>query len=410
MSLYMDRETGDVLMETLSRFGETLERYAARREKRFWREISIPSSFSDLLGRLTKKEMSMISKTYGFKRLSSLRKADLAAKLVELVPGRFAKTLYTLDQGRYSLLKVAVENPGALRGVDLEMEKAQMLLYRCLLFPGIYNNERMLYMPPELSDLFRCTDGVELEKIINRNTEWITLTHGMLYYYGVMGVRVLTERIERLTGGKVDYFEYLDVLTPAIEFYGQVRYSEYGICDCRVPDPKGLLVEHRSRQSVDYYPFTKRQLLKAAVPGYIDRTPALNDFLMFLTEYYDLSEADKNEIALQLIDIINIDGKSKEIIKYLESRLEIPSFDFLQLLVLQASELHNNTRQWVLKGHTPNELFQEEKEFLKPLPREPFLVEQAEPEVIDLKTRKKIGRNDPCPCGSGKKFKKCCGR
>ncbi|MGQ9625221.1 MAG: PBPRA1643 family SWIM/SEC-C metal-binding motif protein [Candidatus Bathycorpusculaceae bacterium] len=22
----------------------------------------------------------------------------------------------------------------------------------------------------------------------------------------------------------------------------------------------------------------------------------------------------------------------------------------------------------------------------------------------------KIGRNDPCPCGSGKKYKKCCGR
>jgi preprotein translocase subunit SecA len=22
----------------------------------------------------------------------------------------------------------------------------------------------------------------------------------------------------------------------------------------------------------------------------------------------------------------------------------------------------------------------------------------------------KIGRNDPCPCGSGKKFKKCCDR
>ena len=22
----------------------------------------------------------------------------------------------------------------------------------------------------------------------------------------------------------------------------------------------------------------------------------------------------------------------------------------------------------------------------------------------------KIGRNDPCPCGSGKKYKKCCGK
>jgi hypothetical protein len=28
---------------------------------------------------------------------------------------------------------------------------------------------------------------------------------------------------------------------------------------------------------------------------------------------------------------------------------------------------------------------------------------------INLKTRKKVGRNDPCPCGSGKKYKKCHG-
>ena len=30
-----------------------------------------------------------------------------------------------------------------------------------------------------------------------------------------------------------------------------------------------------------------------------------------------------------------------------------------------------------------------------------------------LKTKiaeKKVGRNDPCPCGSGKKHKKCCGK
>ena len=26
------------------------------------------------------------------------------------------------------------------------------------------------------------------------------------------------------------------------------------------------------------------------------------------------------------------------------------------------------------------------------------------------KTEPEIGRNDPCPCGSGKKYKKCCGR
>ena len=26
-----------------------------------------------------------------------------------------------------------------------------------------------------------------------------------------------------------------------------------------------------------------------------------------------------------------------------------------------------------------------------------------------VKVEQKIGRNDPCPCGSGKKYKKCCG-
>ena len=31
----------------------------------------------------------------------------------------------------------------------------------------------------------------------------------------------------------------------------------------------------------------------------------------------------------------------------------------------------------------------------------------AEPEA--RRTASKIGRNDPCPCGSGKKYKKCCG-
>lgn len=37
----------------------------------------------------------------------------------------------------------------------------------------------------------------------------------------------------------------------------------------------------------------------------------------------------------------------------------------------------------------------------EPLPETP--VEQAT-------TNRVAGRNDPCPCGSGKKYKKCCGQ
>ena len=55
----------------------------------------------------------------------------------------------------------------------------------------------------------------------------------------------------------------------------------------------------------------------------------------------------------------------------------------------------NNTRLWANKGYTPNELA--------------ALYYRGAP-TADGTGRKKIGRNDPCPCGSGKKFKKCCGR
>ncbi|EBS5636356.1 YecA family protein, partial [Salmonella enterica subsp. enterica serovar Oranienburg] len=27
---------------------------------------------------------------------------------------------------------------------------------------------------------------------------------------------------------------------------------------------------------------------------------------------------------------------------------------------------------------------------------------------MPIKAEVKVGRNDPCPCGSGKKFKQCC--
>jgi len=32
------------------------------------------------------------------------------------------------------------------------------------------------------------------------------------------------------------------------------------------------------------------------------------------------------------------------------------------------------------------------------------------PQSPAKRTEPKIGRNDPCPCGNGLKYKKCCGR
>ncbi len=38
------------------------------------------------------------------------------------------------------------------------------------------------------------------------------------------------------------------------------------------------------------------------------------------------------------------------------------------------------------------------------------IVREAPPRKVAVPVGTKVGRNDPCPCGSGKKYKKCCGR
>lgn len=48
----------------------------------------------------------------------------------------------------------------------------------------------------------------------------------------------------------------------------------------------------------------------------------------------------------------------------------------------------------------------------EPKPFKPIPAKQAtpEPQMPHKRTSPKIGRNDPCPCGSGKKYKHCCGK
>jgi preprotein translocase subunit SecA len=40
---------------------------------------------------------------------------------------------------------------------------------------------------------------------------------------------------------------------------------------------------------------------------------------------------------------------------------------------------------------------------------QPIENNKEEANKTTVRKGKKIGRNDPCPCGSGKKYKKCCG-
>ena len=74
-------------------------------------------------------------------------------------------------------------------------------------------------------------------------------------------------------------------------------------------------------------------------------------------------------------------------------------------LVFDKEKLYKNMvaarADWLYELPQWKEIFSESE--LKKLYKE-------QKESTTIRKGKKIGRNDPCPCGSGKKYKKCCGK
>ena len=74
-------------------------------------------------------------------------------------------------------------------------------------------------------------------------------------------------------------------------------------------------------------------------------------------------------------------------------------------LVFDKEKLYKNMvaarADWLYQLPQWKEIFSESE--LKKLYKE-------QKESTTIRKGKKIGRNDPCPCGSGKKYKKCCGK
>ncbi|WP_027366238.1 SEC-C metal-binding domain-containing protein [Desulfotruncus alcoholivorax] len=412
MNNRMDEQIMEALLKVMDKAKDYRANEMRKKEEKLWKEISVPCRLAQIINQLAKNEMDSIRKSLGLKNLSGLKKQDLAGELIKLIPEQSRNVFVLFDKERYRLAKRICDNNGFIFESSLTLEKIEYFREHGIIFSGSKDDKKILTMPLEVLEVFRKIDKPELKKIVDRNTEWIRLSHGLLYYYGVLNFTKLEDMIEKFTGARPDTIQYMEILYDAARYYGQIKPNDagFGFCDARVFDAEMVMQEQNARPGVDYYPFTKGQLIKAGEAGFIDRTPALNRFINFLLHHYEMTREEADEIAEQCTYLILTDEKPGDIIEYLGSRLEFPSFEVLQQLTGEIMNLFNNTRRWILKGHTPEELFRGEKKHLQPLPAVSFVAGETGAKVIDIRTRTKVGRNDPCPCGSGKKYKNCCGK
>lgn len=79
------------------------------------------------------------------------------------------------------------------------------------------------------------------------------------------------------------------------------------------------------------------------------------------------------------------------------------------------ASMWNDVPRWSLKGWSPSEILEKHPDCISPWPGGPVLPESLVPPAdhespAPQTPALKVGRNEPCPCGSGKKYKRCCGR
>lgn len=149
------------------------------------------------------------------------------------------------------------------------------------------------------------------------------------------------------------------------------------------------------QQGKPHYLPDKKTFLKYQDDEYVEQTKPLQKLKRCLERNFHIPKKNLLVICEEIGFSARVVDTPVELVEELDDfgvRLDEPALhqEVTGILV----EVMNHSRRWENCGHTPNEIFQQHHP------------EQAQTASEEKKV--KVGRNEPCPCGSGKKYKRCC--
>ena len=154
-----------------------------------------------------------------------------------------------------------------------------------------------------------------------------------------------------------------------------------------VEDVEGVL-QLQEKAENDYYKFDKKSLIKAGKIDFDEENKQGAKIEKVLGEVFVIDKNILKDEMVGFIVAIKNEMEMQEAIDNFLEAYEIQSDEERNIFVHELELFAKSIRKWSLKGYTQDE------------------VEKLKARVVNTV---KIGRNDPCICGSGKKYKKCCG-
>jgi uncharacterized protein YchJ len=163
-----------------------------------------------------------------------------------------------------------------------------------------------------------------------------------------------------------------------------------------VPNQMYLRLEE-NQQGKEYYIPTLEEIDAYAAHGYFPSASGYQALKDFLEQQFALDCAEAEQTVYDVFQQINLGHELQTVLNAFHERgLEAPDQESVQTFLAILMDAYNHTRMVYLRGFMPCELPS------APAPRTGSTTVRN--------SGQKVYPNDPCPCGSGKKYKKCCGR
>lgn len=356
-----------------------------------------PSRLLDVYSHYKKGELEIIARANGFGRHGSMKKAELASWLCGQLLDEHTMAEFFSQAAReeIELFEEAIEEDGILASEDLVGD------FRLLCTYGAYaGSDDFFRIPVDVEERYRAITTPEfLEK---RKERWTvgSCCSAAIYLYGVVPVAKLAEICGQYGVGMADEKE----LTKFIE--EQIRVGEtYALRDGYLMDEMLLgsnMYRHvlKTQEPYEYYiPENKDGFLQYGELECQEPDENTQFFLDFLQKKCKLNEAQSQVAFYTVQGSLRMNMGDEGILLSLKSAgCSLRSEKNKREALRQSYALNWHVRHWDLKGHTPREV-QGDSEKVVPIFGETV-----------RKTEKKVYPNDPCPCGSGKKYKHCCGK
>ena len=171
----------------------------------------------------------------------------------------------------------------------------------------------------------------------------------------------------------------------------------------------------RQQQGKPLKKLPKAEFLRFAEHDYYPRTPQRRAMIDYLRRREKSLTMDAEMFCDCIQSIIVIDARMQDVVDLVEkeglvfnSKWDIGEFASLY------QNLNNHTHKHANRGHTPDELFMQSQRgkqlAARIAPPNQLSFFDAPPEKPKLTIVGKPARNAPCPCGSGRKYKNCCGK